>query len=141
MSNHPLLTALVGMAMLGGCNLVFTPGQAQPDAGGDGGNTVDGKVDDPNGSDFDGDTILDSVDPCPISSNNTADSDNDGLPNDCDLAFGVARPATQCVLLFRGFPQGSAITGERRFPVVSNARSLQLGGKVTALSANPRIQL
>jgi hypothetical protein len=129
---------MLGGAMLGGCNLVFTTSESQPDAGN---TTVDGKVDNPNESNFDGDGLPDNLDPCPISPNNSTDSDNDGVPDDCDVTFAKKQTVRQCVLMFRGFPQGTELTQEQQFPPVLHARNFRVSGAVTALTGTlPRVE-
>jgi len=80
------------VALLGGCDLVF---KVNVPAAGDGGGSDMGQGGDTTGdmggvADFDGDTIPDATDNCPLDRNgpndldNQADFDGDGVGDDCD---------------------------------------------------------
>src|SRR5215510_4816192 len=84
--------AMVVVALLGGCDLIF---KINLPAAGDGGGGSDagqgGDMIDMGGvGDFDGDTIPDATDNCPLDRNgpndldNQADFDGDGVGDDCD---------------------------------------------------------
>ena len=95
----------------GSCNLVFSSA-SQPDA------MADAMTDAPSDAargvpnyigpgDYDGDGMLNDVDPCPADDaelpNATVDSDGDGLPNVCDPKPSSGENSNDCLVFFDGF--------------------------------------
>jgi len=95
----------------GSCNLVFSS-TSQPDAMADA--VTDAPSDAARGvptyigpGDYDGDGMLNDVDPCPADDaalpGATADSDGDGLPNVCDPKPSSGENSNDCLVFFDGF--------------------------------------
>lgn len=106
-----LVFAMGVSTVAGSCNLVFSS-TSQPDAMADA--TTDAPSDAARGvpnyigpGDYDGDGILNDVDPCPADDaelpNATVDSDGDGLPNVCDPKPNSGDNSKDCLVFFDGF--------------------------------------
>jgi hypothetical protein len=137
------------LAAAGGCNLVFSAGEpdarVETDAATkDAGLGPDAQRGVPNyigPGDFDGDGMLNDVDPCPADDAElpgaNVDNDGDGLPNVCDPQPEISDNSNDCLVFFDGFTNRNAVGLDPRWindiggTLAINSNTLNFNSNVT----------
>lgn len=130
------------LAAAGGCNLVFSAGE--PDAvTKDAGLGPDAQRGVPNyigPGDFDGDGMLNDVDPCPADDAElpgaNVDNDGDGLPNVCDPQPEISDNSNDCLVFFDGFTNRNTAKLDPRWVVDTGGPLAMQSNTLTFASDN-----